>query len=120
MPTSGRSIWRAIPSPHISLGGRVLDAGCGTGYGCAELAPRAELVAGIDVASDAVAYAREHCSPANVRFAQASATAFPFAAAQFDLVTAFEVIEHLDDWRGLLCRSAARARSRRLVPGLDS
>ncbi len=81
---------------------RVLDAGCGTGYGCAELAPGAILVAGIDIASDAIDYARQHSSRSNVRYAQASATAIPFAAGSFNLVTAFEVIEHLPDWRALL------------------
>ncbi len=86
-------------------GGRVLDAGCGTGYGCAELAPRASLVAGIDIASDAISYARQHCTAPNVRYTQASATAIPFAAASFHLVTAFEVIEHLPDSRGLLAEA---------------
>jgi ubiquinone/menaquinone biosynthesis C-methylase UbiE len=81
---------------------RVLDAGCGTGYGCAELAPQADLVTGIDVASDAIAYARAHSTRPNIRYAQGSATAIPFAAHSFHLVTAFEVIEHLTDWRALL------------------
>jgi SAM-dependent methyltransferase len=90
---------------QFSTGNRVLDAGCGTGYGCAELAPDATLVAGIDVSSDAVSYARDHSAPPNVRYAQASATAIPFAAGSFQLVTAFEVIEHLADWRALLAEA---------------
>jgi SAM-dependent methyltransferase len=87
---------------HFKGVNRVLDAGCGTGYGCAELAPGAGMVAGIDIASDAISYARQHCAPPNARYTQASVTAIPFAAASFHLVTAFEVIEHLADWRGLL------------------
>ncbi len=90
---------------RFASGDRVLDAGCGTGYGCAQLAPRASLVAGIDIASDAIEYARQHSAPQNVRYTQASATAIPFAAGAFHLVTAFEVIEHLADWRGLLAEA---------------
>ncbi len=86
-------------------GKRVLDAGCGTGYGCTELAPGAHFVAGIDVASDAVNYAQAHFVRPNIRYAQASATAIPFAPASFQLITAFEVIEHLTEWRALLAEA---------------
>jgi ubiquinone/menaquinone biosynthesis C-methylase UbiE len=90
---------------QFAAGKRVLDAGCGTGYGCTELAPEAQLVAGIDVAPDALAYARQHSAKPNVRYAQASAAAIPFNTASFQLITAFEVIEHLTDWRALLAEA---------------
>jgi 2-polyprenyl-3-methyl-5-hydroxy-6-metoxy-1,4-benzoquinol methylase len=79
---------------------RVLDIGCGTGYGAAELARTALSVTGIDVAPEALAYLRANY-PA-IKCVQASATAVPFASASFDLVVAFEVIEHLTNWRALL------------------
>jgi SAM-dependent methyltransferase len=82
--------------------GRVLDIGCGTGYGTAELAQKARAATGIDVSSDAIAYARAHYSLPNTTFLTASATALPFPRTSFDLITAFEVIEHLDNWRDLL------------------
>jgi ubiquinone/menaquinone biosynthesis C-methylase UbiE len=86
----------------FAFGARVLDAGCGTGYGAAELARRAWNVTAFDIAPDAIAFAREHLTAANLRYVRASATAMPFAAETFDVITAFEVIEHLADWRALL------------------
>lgn len=81
---------------------RVLDIGCGTGYGTAELAQQAQSATGIDVSAEAIGYARTHYPLPNVTFLTASATALPFPAASFDLITAFEVIEHLDNWHELL------------------
>jgi SAM-dependent methyltransferase len=87
---------------RFAAGARVLDIGCGTGYGTAELAQQAQTVTGIDVSDDALAFAREHYPIPNAKFFAASATAVPFSSASFDLITAFEVIEHLDNWHDLL------------------
>lgn len=87
---------------RLADGARVLDIGCGTGYGTAELAQHAQSAAGIDISSDAIVYAREHYPIGNATFLAASATAIPFPSASFDLITAFEVIEHLENWHELL------------------
>jgi ubiquinone/menaquinone biosynthesis C-methylase UbiE len=87
---------------RLSANARVLDIGCGTGYGTAELAQHARSAIGIDISDDAIIYAREHYPIPNVRFLNASAIAVPFPSASFDLITAFEVIEHLDRWSDLL------------------
>lgn len=81
-------------------GMRVLDLGCGSGYGTAELAQVAREATGIDNSFDAIEYAAEHYPRAG--FFPLSATELPFADASFDLVTAFELIEHLEDWPQML------------------
>jgi SAM-dependent methyltransferase len=80
---------------------RVLDAGCGAGYGTAELAGAAAVVA-MDISGDAITYARSHFARSGVHFLQADCEAMPFASGSFDLVVAFEVIEHLEGWEKLL------------------
>ncbi len=87
---------------RLAAEGRVLDIGCGTGYGTAELAGKAREATGIDLSADAIDYARAHYALANITYLTASATTIPLADASFDLITAFEVIEHLDNWHELL------------------
>jgi SAM-dependent methyltransferase len=82
---------------------RVLDAGCGTGYGAAELAlAGAASVTGTDIAAEAVGHARSRYGSERVRFVQGSCETLPFSDGAFDLLVAFEVIEHLDRWQDLL------------------
>ena len=87
---------------RLARGKRVLDAGCGAGYGSAELAQSALSVVGIDVAAEAVDFARANYEVPNLTFEQASCTSLPHPDAAFDLVVAFEVIEHLENFAGLL------------------
>ena len=80
----------------------VLDLACGTGYGTAELATRAARVVGVDIAVDALHSALAGYSSPNVSWTQASGTELPFATSTFDVVVAFEVIEHLVHQKELL------------------
>lgn len=89
----------------LARGRRVLDAGCGTGYGSALLARAGGDVLGIDLAADATSYARVHYSGPHVGLAQGDSAQLPFADGSFGLVVAFEVIEHLENWQGLLAES---------------
>jgi SAM-dependent methyltransferase len=97
---------------RLARGKRVLDAGCGAGYGSAELARAAERVVGVDRAAEAIEFARTHYQSHNLSFEEASCTGLPHGDGSFDLVVAFEVIEHLENWREFL----AEAR-RVLAPG---
>jgi 2-polyprenyl-3-methyl-5-hydroxy-6-metoxy-1,4-benzoquinol methylase len=72
-------------------GGRLLDLGCGTGYGTATLHGAGATVIGIDrIAPD----------PHNrdgALFAQADMRGLPLRERSFDRIVSFQVIEHLED-----------------------
>jgi SAM-dependent methyltransferase len=85
----------------LAAGKRVLDVGCGTGYGAATLAEMAAYTFGFDISPEAVDYATLHYGQ-KAKFVVGSAENFPTEIGCFDLITAFEVIEHLTDWPRLL------------------
>lgn len=88
--------------------GRILDAGCGAGYGTAELAKSGAQVLGIDISDEAIAHARaDYARSPEIQFEQGSCANIPAPDGAFLLVAAFEVIEHLADWRAFL-REAER------------
>jgi SAM-dependent methyltransferase len=87
---------------RLTKGRRVLDAGCGSGYGAAKLAEGAREVLGIDVSQEAVDDARQQYRAANLRFEYGDCLDIPAVDSSFDLVVAFEIIEHLSNWRGFL------------------
>jgi SAM-dependent methyltransferase len=97
---------RLIEVEHVSRyqwaaqaanGRRVLDAGCGTGYGCRLLAlGGARDVIGVDIARSVLdAVAGE--MPDSVRLQAGDVRKLDFADDAFELVVCFEVIEHLED-----------------------
>jgi SAM-dependent methyltransferase len=91
-------ISRYTLAARYAQGVRVLDIGCGTGYGTAFLAQHASQATGIDIAPDAIEHARKEYPQPNLEYLTASATEIPLPDATFDLITAFEVIEHLESW----------------------
>ena len=94
---------------------RVLDAGCGSGYGAAHFGPQASVI-GVDIAHEAVSHARDSFSRAGVSFAQASCESRSLSPiASFDLVVAFEVIEHLERWRICFAEAARVVKTGRGV-----
>ena len=75
----------------------VLDAGCGVGYGSAFLAAEARRVVGVDLDGEAIEYAVRRYGSANVEFAVGDLQRLDAADESFDVVCAFETIEHLPE-----------------------
>ncbi|MGC2661179.1 MAG: methyltransferase domain-containing protein [Bryobacteraceae bacterium] len=84
---------------------RVLDVGCGAGYGTALLAESAANAIGFDVSAEAIEYARRHYGQ-KARFVVGDAAHFPEDLHGFDVITAFEVIEHLEGYENLIAEAA--------------
>jgi SAM-dependent methyltransferase len=83
-------------------GKRLLDAGCGEGYGVRYLAQDVEQAVGIDIDPVAASHARSRYAEANLNFAAMDCCRLGFADQSFDFITSFEVIEHFTDADGFL------------------
>ena len=104
---------RYLWAQPLVAGRRVLDLGSGEGFGAALLADAARQVVGIDVDERAVEHSRLNYAGPTLQFRAASATDLAgFADGEFDVVVAFEVIEHVADQRQVLSEVA-----RVLAPG---
>ena len=95
--------WARYAFAEILVGSkRVLDAGCGVGYGAARLAEVAAEVVALDQARDPLSAGCQQYSHPRLCFVQGDCTRFPFVDSSLDAVVAFEVIEHLDEWKALI------------------
>jgi len=94
----------------VTVGGRVLDAGCGGGGMPLSLAEEAREVVGIDPINrfgDAGVRLAKDRGMRNLHFALADGMQLPFRTAAFDLVLSHAVIEHVAD-APLYLRECAR------------
>lgn len=99
------AFWKLTEYEHLpryslaatfARGARVLDFGCGTGYGAASLAEVAESVVGLDISAAAIEWARETHRNPKLKFEQRSDLGRGLPPGSFDLVTCFEMIEHVN------------------------
>ncbi|MGI4789635.1 MAG: class I SAM-dependent methyltransferase [Janthinobacterium lividum] len=73
---------------------RILDIGCGTGKMLDDLKPFGEVI-GADFSPEALQFCVTRGVPAEL--ARADVRRLPFADSSFDVVTAMDIIEHIDD-----------------------
>ncbi|HEY6425511.1 MAG TPA: glycosyltransferase [Pseudonocardiaceae bacterium] len=99
---------------RFTTGARVLDLACGEGYGPALLAAGAREVVGVDIDPQTVAHAAANYPRENLRFTVGSMIdpELLAGAGQFDVITCFEALEHVEDHDMLV--AVARAL---LTPG---
>jgi len=92
---SARYTWAAQ-----RVSGRVLDLGCGVGYGGQILLSSntaVKEVIGVDVSSDALEYATRTYASESLGFVRADACRLPFSDHSFDAIVSFEAIEHVKE-----------------------
>ena len=97
-----RHLITSLLQTHYPQDGRlqILDIGCGTGAMLDELVPFGHVV-GADYAPEALQFCVTRGVGADL--ARADVRRLPFADASFDVVTAMDIVEHIDDDKAAAC-----------------
>ncbi|AXV40953.1 bifunctional 2-polyprenyl-6-hydroxyphenol methylase/3-demethylubiquinol 3-O-methyltransferase UbiG [Methanobacterium sp. BAmetb5] len=75
---------------------KVLEIGCGNGYGTYNIAEYAKNIKAIDMSPENIAYCKDQYPKENIDYIVANGKKLPFKENSFDLVISFQVIEHLN------------------------
>ncbi len=76
--------------------GKALDIGCAFGFFLKRVAPYFEKLYGIDISNFALERAKKEIPEANLRLIDLNTDDLPFPDKYFDLITAFDVLEHTE------------------------
>ena len=87
-------LWRYRWAANLVKGQRVLDAGCGIGYGSSVLSREAVSVIGLEFDPGVVEFAREHWSAPNVTYQECELLTGDIPT-DVDVCVAFESLEHI-------------------------
>lgn len=97
---------------HHLLGAKILDVGCGAGFLSNKLAVHGHQVFGVDLSATSLQVAKKYDSTRSVVYQMADAYHLPFANSSFDMVTALDFLEHVEE-----PQKAIQEFSRVLKPG---
>ena len=86
---------RYVYASKLAAGGHALDIGCGKGYGTYYLAKLAKSAEGLDMNAASIDVARAHFRGAHLSYRVGDALKVATLGKSFDVITAFEIIEHL-------------------------
>jgi len=101
----------------IGKGHKILDAGCGYGYG-SKILSDGNVVVGIDISEEAINYARTHYNGDTISYFQGDLGTYDLTQhEQFDAITYFEVLEHVSDPQSTLrnLRSALKKSGKLII-----
>jgi 2-polyprenyl-3-methyl-5-hydroxy-6-metoxy-1,4-benzoquinol methylase len=76
---------------------KILDYGCGSGYGAHILSKKAKYIVAIDKSEDAINFAKENYSSKNLKFKSISTFNFKKNHEAFDVIVSSQVIEHVEN-----------------------
>lgn len=87
------SFWMRKFSKMVKKGAKILEVGCGVGYFLRWLEKKYDVV-GVDISSQAIKIAKNRTKASLL---VADAQKLPFRNETFDVIVAFDVIEHLEN-----------------------
>jgi SAM-dependent methyltransferase len=87
---------------EIASGRSLLDWGCNNGYGMELMRPYVAQIAGLDSAETAILAARRRLPDLQSNIRLYDGNGLPFRPGSFDVVTSFQVIEHVGDLKTYL------------------
>lgn len=89
-----------------------LDVGCGGGFLTNAVSEKGYKVTGIDLSKQSLEVAKKYDQSKRVEYVEASAYELPFERESFDVVSAMDILEHVEEPETLI-----REASRILKPG---
>jgi SAM-dependent methyltransferase len=98
-----RHVAAYLAAISLTRGRRVLEAGCGEGYGAALIHEDGAAVVAIDLDADAAVHARNEYALPLVR---GNLVQLPFADGSFDTVVSLQTVEHLWDQPAFIAECA--------------
>jgi ubiquinone/menaquinone biosynthesis C-methylase UbiE len=104
---------------YVEDGDRILDVGCGIGYGLNLLSIKAGEVVGVDVDAKAIDYCTAHVLKKNPKLKELrhyDGYHLPYEDRAFDVVTCIDVIEHVERYDAFI-DELLRVAGKRVVFG---